>query len=107
MILKTMPNTNEKFSHQYAHTHLPYVLAEAATYLRETSVDQSDAWLRGFGESGIRLPLPLPAIKANAKQVLCAGRLLWLASPRSWDVLRHSHLQNAGHGLRRSSLFRF
>jgi len=53
-----MPNTNEKFSHQYAHTHLPYVLAEAATFLRETSVDQSDAWLRGSGEIVIRLPLP-------------------------------------------------
>ncbi|MCX7550950.1 cyclase family protein [Xanthomarina sp. F2636L] len=38
VVIRTIPNTNEKLSHQYSHTNPPYLLSEAAIYLREKGV---------------------------------------------------------------------
>ena len=38
VILRTIPNTKEKLNHQYSHTNPPYLLSEAAIYLREKGV---------------------------------------------------------------------
>ncbi|WOD44630.1 cyclase family protein [Hwangdonia lutea] len=38
IILRTIPNTNEKLSAQYSHTNPPYLLEDAAIYLREKGV---------------------------------------------------------------------
>ncbi|MDW5289231.1 cyclase family protein [Formosa sp. PL04] len=39
VIIRTIPNTLEKLSKQYAHTNPPYILEDAATYLREKGVE--------------------------------------------------------------------
>ncbi|MDX1773984.1 cyclase family protein [Oceanihabitans sediminis] len=39
VIIRTLPNTSEKLSKQYSHTNPPYLLEEAAIYLREKGVD--------------------------------------------------------------------
>lgn len=38
VIIRTIPNTREKLSNQYSHTNPPYLLSEAAIYLREKGV---------------------------------------------------------------------
>ncbi|TYA53072.1 cyclase family protein [Formosa maritima] len=38
VVIKTIPNTNEKLSQQYSNTNPPYLLSEAAIYLREKGV---------------------------------------------------------------------
>ncbi|MEP5338395.1 MAG: cyclase family protein [Algibacter sp.] len=38
IIIRTIPNTNEKLSKQYSHTNPPYLLEDAAIYLREKGV---------------------------------------------------------------------
>jgi len=38
IVLRTIPNTNEKLSTQYSHTNPPYLLEDAAVYLREKGV---------------------------------------------------------------------
>ena len=38
IIIRTIPNTNEKLSMQYSHTNPPYLVEEAAVYLREKGV---------------------------------------------------------------------
>jgi len=38
VVIRTIPNTNEKLSQQYSHTNPPYLLSEAAIYLREKGV---------------------------------------------------------------------
>ncbi|MGY0391606.1 cyclase family protein [Bizionia sp. KMM 8389] len=38
VILRTIPNTNDKLNHQYSNTNPPYLLEEAAIYLREKGV---------------------------------------------------------------------
>lgn len=38
VIIRTLPNTKEKLSAQYSHTNPPYLLEEAASYLREKGV---------------------------------------------------------------------
>tara|TARA_R110002012_G_scaffold312248_1_gene522683 strand:+ start:253277 stop:254023 length:747 start_codon:yes stop_codon:yes gene_type:complete len=38
VILRTIPNTNEKLNQQYSNTNPPYLLEEAAIYLREKGV---------------------------------------------------------------------
>lgn len=38
IIIRTIPNTNEKLSRQYSHTNPPYLLEDAAIYLREKGV---------------------------------------------------------------------
>lgn len=38
VVIRTMPNTNEKLSMQYSHTNPPYLLEEAAVYLREKGI---------------------------------------------------------------------
>jgi len=39
IIIRTIPNTVEKRSKQYSHTNWPYLLEEAALYLREIGVE--------------------------------------------------------------------
>ena len=39
VIIRTIPNTLEKLSMQYAHTNPPYLLEDAAVYLREKGVE--------------------------------------------------------------------
>ncbi|GGG39886.1 cyclase family protein [Bizionia arctica] len=39
VVIRTIPNTTEKLSHQYSHTNPPYLLSEAAIYLREKGVN--------------------------------------------------------------------
>lgn len=39
VIIRTLPNTKEKFSEQYSNTNPPYLLAEAAQFLKEQGVD--------------------------------------------------------------------
>jgi kynurenine formamidase len=39
VVIRTIPNTIEKLSHQYSHTNPPYLLSEAAIYLREKGVN--------------------------------------------------------------------
>ena len=38
IVIRTIPNTNEKLSKQYSHTNPPYLLEDAAVYLREKGV---------------------------------------------------------------------
>jgi kynurenine formamidase len=38
LIIRTLPNTNEKFSKNYSHTNPPYLLEDAAIYLKEKGV---------------------------------------------------------------------
>lgn len=38
IIIRTLPNTNEKLSKQYSHTNPPYLLEDAAIYLRKKGV---------------------------------------------------------------------
>ncbi|MCB0432957.1 MAG: cyclase family protein, partial [Mangrovimonas sp.] len=38
VIIRTLPNTKEKLSKQYSHTNPPYLLEEAAIYLKEKDV---------------------------------------------------------------------
>ena len=38
IIIRTIPNTNEKLSMQYSHTNPPYLVEEAAVYLKEKGV---------------------------------------------------------------------
>lgn len=38
VIIRTLPNTKEKLSNQYSHTNPPYLLEEAAIYLKEKGV---------------------------------------------------------------------
>jgi arylformamidase len=38
IIIRTMPNTKEKLSKQYSNTNPPYLLEDAAIYLKETGV---------------------------------------------------------------------
>ena len=38
VVIRTMPNTKEKLSKQYSHTNPPYLLEEAAIYLKEKDV---------------------------------------------------------------------
>lgn len=38
IIIRSLPNTNAKIGKQYSHTNPPYLLEEAATYLREKGV---------------------------------------------------------------------
>lgn len=38
VIIRTIPNTTEKLSKQYSHTNPPYVLEEAAVYLRDKGI---------------------------------------------------------------------
>ena len=38
IIIRTLPNTREKLSNQYSHTNPPYLLEEAAIYLRNKGV---------------------------------------------------------------------
>jgi len=38
VIIRTIPNTNEKLSMQYSHTNPPYLLEEAAIFLRDKKV---------------------------------------------------------------------
>ena len=38
VIIRTLPNTREKLSKQYSHTNPPYLLEEAAVYLKEKDV---------------------------------------------------------------------
>ena len=38
IVIRTLPNTNEKFSKKYSHTNPPYLLEEAAIYLKEKEV---------------------------------------------------------------------
>jgi len=38
VIIRTIPNTNEKLSKQYSHTNPPYLLEEATVFLREKGV---------------------------------------------------------------------
>jgi len=38
IIIRTIPNTNEKLSQQYSHTNPPYLVEEAAVYLKEKGV---------------------------------------------------------------------
>ncbi|WP_303318346.1 cyclase family protein [Flavivirga abyssicola] len=38
IIIRTIPNTKEKLTAQYSHTNPPYLLEDAATYLREKDV---------------------------------------------------------------------
>lgn len=39
VVIRTIPNTNEKLSQQYSLTNPPYLLSEAAIYLREKGVN--------------------------------------------------------------------
>jgi kynurenine formamidase len=39
VILRTLPNTLDKLNRQYSNTNPPYLLEEAATYLREKGID--------------------------------------------------------------------
>ncbi|WP_435134664.1 cyclase family protein [Formosa sp. A9] len=39
VVIRTIPNTTEKLSKQYSHTNPPYLLEEAAVYLREKGVE--------------------------------------------------------------------
>lgn len=38
VVIRTIPNTNEKLSQHYSYTNPPYLLSEAAIYLREKGV---------------------------------------------------------------------
>ena len=38
IVIRTIPNTNEKISTQYSHTNPPYLLEDAAIYLREKGI---------------------------------------------------------------------
>ena len=38
IVIRTLPNTNEKFTKKYSHTNPPYLLEEAANYLKEKEV---------------------------------------------------------------------
>ncbi len=38
IIIRTLPNTNEKLSAQYSHTNPPYLLEEAAIYLKQKGI---------------------------------------------------------------------
>jgi len=38
IVIRTLPNTNEKFTKKYSHTNPPYLLKEAANYLKEKEV---------------------------------------------------------------------
>lgn len=38
VVIRTLPNTNEKLSKQYSHTNPPYLMEEAAVYLRDKGV---------------------------------------------------------------------
>lgn len=38
IVLRTIPNTNEKLSAQYSHTNPPYLLEDAAIYLKEKGI---------------------------------------------------------------------
>lgn len=38
IVIRTIPNTNEKLSKQYSHTNPPYLLEDAAIYLREKGI---------------------------------------------------------------------
>ena len=38
VVIRTMPNTQEKISKQYSHTNPTYLLEEAAIYLREKDI---------------------------------------------------------------------
>ncbi len=38
VVIRTLPNTNEKFSKNYSHTNPPYLLEDAAIYLKEKGV---------------------------------------------------------------------
>lgn len=38
IVIRTLPNTNEKLTQQYSHTNPPYLLEEAAVYLRQKGV---------------------------------------------------------------------
>lgn len=38
VVIRTLPNTKEKLSKQYSHTNPPYLLEEAAIYLKEKEV---------------------------------------------------------------------
>ena len=39
IIIRTIPNTNEKLSMKYSHTNPPYLVEEAAVYLKEKGVN--------------------------------------------------------------------
>ncbi|QRM88325.1 cyclase family protein [Lacinutrix sp. WUR7] len=39
VVIRTLPNTSEKLSAQYSHTNPPYLLEDAAIYLREKGVE--------------------------------------------------------------------
>lgn len=39
VIIRTLPNTDEKLSRQYSHTNPPYLLEEVAVFLREKEVE--------------------------------------------------------------------
>ncbi|AXT52404.1 cyclase family protein [Aquimarina sp. BL5] len=39
LIIRTLPNTEEKLSKQYSHTNWPYISKEAALYMREIEID--------------------------------------------------------------------
>ena len=38
LVIRTLPNTREKLSMQYSYTNPPYLLEEAAIYLREKGI---------------------------------------------------------------------
>ena len=39
LVIRTLPNTDEKLSRKYSHTNPPYLLEEVAVYLREKGVE--------------------------------------------------------------------
>jgi kynurenine formamidase len=64
IIIRTLPNTVEKLSQQYSHTNPPYLLEDAAVYLREKGIKH--------------LLIDLPSVdRENDKGELLAHNAFW------------------------------
>jgi kynurenine formamidase len=64
IVLRTLPNTEEKFSKNYSHTNPPYLLEEAAIYLKDKGIEH--------------LLIDLPSVdKEKDDGALLAHRAFW------------------------------
>lgn len=64
LIIRTIPNTNNKYTNQYSHTNPPYLLEEAAIFLRDSGVKH--------------LLIDLPSVdKEKDKGELLAHKAFW------------------------------
>lgn len=74
IIIRTLPNDSDKVSRKYSHTNPPYVLEEAARFLRESGIQQ--------------LLIDLPSVDKEKDE----GKLL--AHKAFWNVTDVHHLNS-------------